>query len=151
MEAKYIACYEATCHAIWLRNFVSDLHVVDSIMRPLRIYCDNSDVVQFSKNTKSIKGSKRINIKYLVVRERVQNGIVCIEHIENIFMFTDSLTKALPPKLFMDYVWCMAWWYLCQSRLIEWNVCDYIMKIKFLILMFIMLLLDIDLLHNPNV
>ena len=37
MEAKYIACYEATCHAIWLRNFVSCLHVLDSIMRSLRI------------------------------------------------------------------------------------------------------------------
>ena len=22
MEAKYVACYEATCHVIWLRNFV---------------------------------------------------------------------------------------------------------------------------------
>ena len=22
-EAEYVACYEATCHAIWLRNFIS--------------------------------------------------------------------------------------------------------------------------------
>ena len=49
MEAEYVACYEATCHAIWLRNFVSRLHVIDSIMRPLRIYSDNSVVVRFSK------------------------------------------------------------------------------------------------------
>ena len=49
MEAEYVACYEATCHAIWLRNFVSGLHVIDSIMRPLRIYCDNSATVRFSK------------------------------------------------------------------------------------------------------
>ena len=25
MEAEYVACYESTCHAIWLRNFVSGL------------------------------------------------------------------------------------------------------------------------------
>ena len=50
MEVEFIACYEATCHAIWLRNFVSGQHVVDSIMRPLRIYCDNSATIQFSKN-----------------------------------------------------------------------------------------------------
>ena len=49
MEAEYVACYKATCHAIWLRNFVSGLDVIDSIMRPLRIYCDNSVVVRFSK------------------------------------------------------------------------------------------------------
>ena len=45
MEAEYVTCYETTCHAIWLRNFVLGLHVIDSIMRPLRIYCDNSVVV----------------------------------------------------------------------------------------------------------
>ena len=22
MEAEYVACYEATCHVIWLRNFI---------------------------------------------------------------------------------------------------------------------------------
>ena len=49
MKAEYVACYEATGHAIWVINFVSGLHVIDSIMRPLRIYCDNSAVVQFSK------------------------------------------------------------------------------------------------------
>ncbi|WJZ99387.1 hypothetical protein VitviT2T_017836 [Vitis vinifera] len=104
MEAKYVACYKATCHAIWLRNFVSGLHVIDSIMRPFRIYCDNSVVVRFSKNNKPTGGSKHINIKYLAVREKVQNGVVSIEHIKNTLMLADSLTKGLPHKLFMDYV-----------------------------------------------
>ncbi|XP_059633498.1 secreted RxLR effector protein 161-like [Cornus florida] len=31
IEAKFVACYEATCHAIWLRNFITGLSVVDSI------------------------------------------------------------------------------------------------------------------------
>ena len=42
--------------------------------------------------------------EYLVVRKRVQNKVVSIEHIKNTFMLADPLTKALPPKLFMDYV-----------------------------------------------
>ena len=25
MEAEYMVCYEATCHAIWLQNFISTL------------------------------------------------------------------------------------------------------------------------------
>ena len=104
MEAEYVACYEATCHAIWLRNFVSGLHVIASIMRPLRIYCDNSVVVRFSKNNKIIGGSKHIDIKYLVVREKVQNEVVSIEHIKNTLMLADPLTKGLPPKIFIDYV-----------------------------------------------
>ncbi|RVW86998.1 Retrovirus-related Pol polyprotein from transposon TNT 1-94 [Vitis vinifera] len=93
MEAEYVACYKATCHAIWLRNFVSGLHVIDLIMRPLRIYCDNSVVVRFSKNNKTTGGSMHIDIKYLVVREKVQNGVVSIEHIKNTLMLVDPLTK----------------------------------------------------------
>ena len=40
---------------------------------------------------------------------------------------------------------------LISFRLIKCSVCDHIMKRKFLILMFIMLFLDIDLVHNPYV
>ena len=104
MEIEYVVCYEATCHAIWLRNFDSGLHVIDSIMRPLRMYCDNSAAVRFFKNNKTTGGSKHIDIIYLVVREKVQNGVVSIEHIKNTLMLVDPLTKGLPPKLFMDYV-----------------------------------------------
>ena len=73
-------------------------------MRPLRIYCDNSAIVRFSKNNKTTRGSKHIDIKYLVVREKVQNGVISIEHIKNTLMLADPLTKGLLPKLFMDYV-----------------------------------------------
>ncbi|CAL9000552.1 unnamed protein product [Prunus brigantina] len=41
MFSEYIACYEATSHAIWLRNFIKDIKVVDPIFRPIQIYNDN--------------------------------------------------------------------------------------------------------------
>ena len=42
MEAEFVACFEATVHGLWLRNFISGLGIVDSIAKPQRIYCDNS-------------------------------------------------------------------------------------------------------------
>ncbi|XP_075076468.1 secreted RxLR effector protein 161-like [Nicotiana tabacum] len=53
METEFITCYEATSQTLWLKIFISGLRVVDSISRPLRIFCDNSAVVFFSKNNKS--------------------------------------------------------------------------------------------------
>ena len=41
MEAEFVACFDATVQANWLRNFISGLGVVDSISKPLKIYCDN--------------------------------------------------------------------------------------------------------------
>ena len=42
MEAEFISCFEATSHGVWLKSFISGLRVMDSISRPLSIYCDNS-------------------------------------------------------------------------------------------------------------
>ncbi|KAK3005947.1 hypothetical protein RJ639_016733 [Escallonia herrerae] len=60
--------------------------------------------VFFSKNNKSSGGTKHIEIKYLVVRERIQNRIVSIQHISTIAMLADRMTKGLPPTLFQEHV-----------------------------------------------
>ena len=57
MKAEYVACYEATCHAIWLQNFILDLEVVHSISRQLKLFCDNSPAISFSMNTRNTSRS----------------------------------------------------------------------------------------------
>ncbi|KAG2701138.1 hypothetical protein I3760_06G030100 [Carya illinoinensis] len=104
MQAEFVACYGATIQAVWLRNFISGLNVVDSISKPITIYCDNSAAVFFSKNNKSSSGSKHIDIKYLVVRDRIKEGETKIEHINTEAMFADPLTKGLAPKVFKTNV-----------------------------------------------
>jgi hypothetical protein len=71
MEAEFVACFEATIQALWLRNFVSRFGLVDNIEKPLRIYCDNSAAVFFSKNDKYSKGAKHMDLKFLSVKEEV--------------------------------------------------------------------------------
>ena len=104
MEVEFVACFEASSHALWLRNFVSGLGVVDSIAKPLRIYCDNTATVFFSKNGKFSSGSKHMDLKYLVVKERVQKQQVSIENIRTTLMVADLLTKGLPPKAYLEHV-----------------------------------------------
>ena len=62
MEVEYVVCCGATCHAIWLRNFISALEVVHSISILLKLFCNNSAVVSFSKNTMSTSRSKHIDV-----------------------------------------------------------------------------------------
>ena len=71
IEAKYVACYEATCHAIWLHNFISALEVVHSISRPLKLFYDNYVVVFFSKNSMSTSRSKHINVKFFLLKRKL--------------------------------------------------------------------------------
>ena len=87
-----------------MKNFIAGLRVADSISRPSRIYCDNSAAVYFSKNNKSGSRNKHIDIKYLVVREKVKLEIVTIELISTELMIADPMTKGLPVKVYKDHV-----------------------------------------------
>ena len=104
MEAEFIACYEASNHGIWLRNFITELRIVDGIEKPLRINCDNKVTKLYSKNNQSSSKSKHIDIKFLVVKEKVQSLQVSIEHISTNSMIADSLTKGLSPKVYHEHV-----------------------------------------------
>ena len=98
-----MACFEATVYALWLQNFILGLDIVDSITRSLRINCDNSAVVFFSKNDKYSKSAKHMDLKYLSVKD-VQKHKVSIEHIGTDMTIADPLTKELPPKIFIGHV-----------------------------------------------
>jgi hypothetical protein len=97
-------CYEATTHALWLRNFVGDLKIVDSIARSIKIFCDNCAAIFFSKNNKNGSRSKHIDIKYLCVGENIKINEVLIEHISTELMIADPITKGLLVKLFKSHV-----------------------------------------------
>ena len=104
MHAEFIALYEATKQAVWLKGFVSGLKIVDSIIRPLKIYCDNDPAVSFAKNNRKSSASKHIEIKYLMVKEKMTEGLIMVEHISIDQMIADPLTKALSVGVFKGHV-----------------------------------------------
>ncbi|KAM1106675.1 hypothetical protein ACFX2B_003487 [Malus domestica] len=49
MEAEFVAYFEGMKQAVWLKNFLTDLKVVKSVQKPVRMFCDNNSVVFFAK------------------------------------------------------------------------------------------------------
>ena len=104
MEAEFIACFEATVQSLWLRNFFNGLSIMCTIAKQMSIYCDNAAAVFFSKNDRYSKGAKHMDLKYLSVKEEVQNQSVQIVHIGTHDMIADPLTKGLAPKTFIGHI-----------------------------------------------
>ena len=104
MEAEFVSCFEVTSHGLWLKSFIAKLRIVNSISRPLRIYCDNSTAVFMAKNNKSGSRSKHINTKYLVIREHIKEKKVVIEQVSTELMIVNRFTKSIPPLKFKDQV-----------------------------------------------
>ena len=85
-------------------KFHFSIRVVDSISRPLKLYCDNSAAVSFSKNKKSTFRSKHNDIKYYFVKEKVDEFLIAIEYTPPTSMLADPLTKGLAICVFAEHV-----------------------------------------------
>ena len=104
MYAEFVTCYEATGHVNWLKKFIPGLMVVDDIYRPLKLYCDNNPAVQYTHNNKSTGAAKHINIKYYIVKDKVWDHVISLEHISTERILTDPLIKGLLPNVFREHV-----------------------------------------------
>jgi hypothetical protein len=104
MYAEFVAYYEAVGQAMWLKKFMPGLRVVDNIKRPLKLYCDNEPAVLYAHNNKKIKAVKHINIMFYVVKEKIQDQTISLEHISIKKMIVDPLTKGLPPSVFREHL-----------------------------------------------
>ena len=99
-----VTCYEATCQAMWLKKLIFGFHIVESISKPLVIYCDNTVVVRFSQNNRSATRSKHFDIKYLFFREKVREFQTRIEYTATEHMLADPITKDLPIGVYQRHV-----------------------------------------------
>lgn len=61
-EVGSISCFETMSHGVWLRIFILELRIVDTTIKPLKIFCDNSVVVHLVKNNKSRSQNKHIDL-----------------------------------------------------------------------------------------
>jgi hypothetical protein len=80
------------------------LRVVDSIERPLKLYCDNETTVLYAHNNKKIKAVKHINIRFYVIKKKIQDQTISLKHISTKKMITDPLTNGLPPSVFREHL-----------------------------------------------
>jgi hypothetical protein len=104
MYAEFIACFDATRQTIWLNKFIPDLKVVNCIDKPLNMYCENQPTVFYAYNNKWSKATRPIEIKYYVVKDKIQDQTINLEHIRTKNMLEDPLTKGLPPNVLKEHL-----------------------------------------------
>nr|GFC91194.1 hypothetical protein [Tanacetum cinerariifolium] len=54
-EAEYIAAFDASKEAVWVRKFISGLGVVPTIEEPISMYCDNTGAIAIANESESQK------------------------------------------------------------------------------------------------
>jgi hypothetical protein len=68
------------------------------------MYCDNQPAVYYAHNNKSSNASKPIEVKFYVVKDRIRDKTISLEHIGTKDMVADPLTKGLPSNVFQKHL-----------------------------------------------
>nr|GEW65902.1 zinc finger, CCHC-type [Tanacetum cinerariifolium] len=70
-DVEYIAAFDASKEAVWIRKFISRLGVVPIIEKPINMYCDKTVAIAIEKDHGVIKGARHFRAKVHYLRETI--------------------------------------------------------------------------------
>nr|GEV16093.1 zinc finger, CCHC-type [Tanacetum cinerariifolium] len=94
-EAEYIAAFDASKEAVWVRKFISGLGVVPTIEEPISMYCDNTGAIAIANESGITKGSRHFRAKVHYLREVIEYGDIKLEKVHTDDNLADPFTKGL--------------------------------------------------------
>nr|GFA37808.1 hypothetical protein [Tanacetum cinerariifolium] len=73
-DSKYIAAFDASKEAVWVRKFISGLGLVPTIEEPISMYCDNTGATAIANKSGITKGVRHFRAKVHYLREVIEYG-----------------------------------------------------------------------------
>ncbi|GJX17413.1 retrotransposon protein, putative, ty1-copia subclass [Tanacetum coccineum] len=80
-DAEYIAEFDASKEAVWIRKFIYGLNVVPMIEEPITMYCDNTGAIAIANDHGVTKGARYFCAKVHYLQETIDLGDVRIEKL----------------------------------------------------------------------
>nr|GEX54414.1 putative retrotransposon protein [Tanacetum cinerariifolium] len=94
-KAEYIAAFDASMEAVWVRKFISGLGVVPTIEEPISMYCDNTEAITIANKPRITKGARHFRVKVYYLPEVIEFGDIKLEKVHTYDKLADPFTKAL--------------------------------------------------------
>ncbi|GJT01698.1 hypothetical protein Tco_0822867 [Tanacetum coccineum] len=94
-EAEYIAAYDASKEAVWVRKFIFGLGVVLTIEEPINMYYDNTRAITIANESRITKGARYFRAKVHYLREVIEYGDIKLKKVHTYDNLADPFTKAL--------------------------------------------------------
>nr|GEW09431.1 hypothetical protein [Tanacetum cinerariifolium] len=94
-EAEYIAAFDASKKAVWVRKIISRLGVVPTIKEPISMYYDYTGAITIANELRITKGARHFRAKVHYLREGIEYGDLELEKVHTYDKLADPFTKAL--------------------------------------------------------
>ncbi|GJR37411.1 retrotransposon protein, putative, ty1-copia subclass [Tanacetum coccineum] len=92
-EAEYIAAYDASNEAVWVRKFIFGLGIVPTIEEPINMYCDNTGAITIANESGITKGARHFRAKVHYLREVIEFGDIKLEKVHTDDNLDDPFKK----------------------------------------------------------
>jgi hypothetical protein len=100
-EAELVGISDGLSYAIWANYF---LKCLGYDVPAIKLFQDNKSTITLAEKGWSSAGrTKHVDIKYFWIKEKIDEGLVKIEHLGTDDMLADVLTKALPNEKFKKF------------------------------------------------
>ena len=98
-EAEYIAAGSCCAQILWLKQQLLDYGIE---LKSIPIKCDNTSVINMTRNPILHSRTKHIEIRHHFLRDHVQKGDCILEFIQTNKQLADIFTKPLPKESFFN-------------------------------------------------
>nr|GEX70351.1 retrotransposon protein, putative, Ty1-copia subclass [Tanacetum cinerariifolium] len=91
-EAEYIALSGCCAQILWMRSQLTNYGLG---FNKILMYCDNKSAITLCCNNVQHSRSKHIDIRYHLIKEQVENGVIKLYFVNTEYQLADLFTKAL--------------------------------------------------------
>jgi hypothetical protein len=99
-EAEYQVLLKAARNVIYLRRLFKELGMCSE--NPTLILCGNISSIKLVKNLVMHAQTKYIDLHSHFIREKYEDGTICISHVPSLAQQADLLMKPLSPQAFIQ-------------------------------------------------
>ena len=101
-ESEFRAIAQELCELLWLKIILDDLKIKWD--DPMKLYCDNKLAINIAHNLIQHDRTKHIEVDRHFIKEKLEEGVVCMSYVPSKHQLVDILTKGLNSSMLHDLV-----------------------------------------------
>ena len=98
VEAKFRAITQGICELMWLRRFLEELRI--KCGGPMKLFSDTKSAISIANTPVQHDKTKHIEVDRHFIKEKLEEGVICMSFISTKLQLADILTKGLHGQQF---------------------------------------------------